>query len=175
MFIAPGIKVARVNLGPLLSPSDWARLDPERVIRSITREILKRLRTKIRQEAFSPAAKRALSEGMKVRTGPSSITVIATHPAFRPLLEGQKKGQMRWLTKAKAPIPIVTDDGELIFRWATPRSMKNGRWIHPGRQPTTVIEKARAEAREVVRERMKTELARQVRAGFKKSAKRRPR
>jgi hypothetical protein len=150
-----------------------ARINPKKVVRSMTREILKILRVKIRQEAFSPAAKRALSEGMKVITGPKSLTVIATHPAFKPLLQGQKKGQMKWLTKARVPIPIITEDGELIFRSATPRSMKNGRWIHPGRPPTTVIDKARIEARKVVRERFKKEVMRQLRVGLAKGAKRR--
>jgi hypothetical protein len=175
MFRFPGIKVARINKGPLLSASDWAKLDPNKVIRSITREILKRIRTKIRQEAFSPAAKRALAEGMRVQAGPSSITVIATHPAFRPLLEGQKKGQMKWLKKARVPIPIVTETGELIFRSATPRSMRNGRWVHPGRPNTKIIDRARKEARQVVRERMKEEIARQLRAGFAKKTKRKSR
>jgi hypothetical protein len=167
------MKVARVNVGPLLTPWEMSRIKPERVMRALTREILKNIRLRVQQEPFSSEAKRALSEGMKVIRGPSSITVIATHPAFRPLLEGQRKGQMKWLTKARAPIPIVTEDGELIFRWATPRSMKNGRWVHPGHEPTTVIEKAREETREIVRDRMKKELAKQIRAAFAKGAKKR--
>jgi hypothetical protein len=77
---------------------------------------------------------------------------------------------MTWLTKAQAPIPIVTDDGELIFRSATPKSMQDGKWVHPGRQPTTVIERAKKAAREVVKKRLGTELRKQLRASLREAA-----
>lgn len=162
------VKVTHVQKAKLLTEQEWAQLKPERVIRSMRREILKQIRNKIQQETFSPAAKRALMNGMKVTVTEKTITVIATHPAFKPLLQGQKAGQMRWLTKARAPIPIITETGELIFRSATPKSMTNGSWVHPGRKKTTVIETAREEARKIVKIRMKTEIQRQFRALLKK-------
>jgi len=158
--------VAQVNLKPLL-PQGRLRLNPERVLKSLQREILKQLRSKILQQTFSARAKRALTQGVKAQVGKSSITVIATHPAFIPLLEGQRKGQMTWLRQARAPIPIVTDTGELIFRSATAKSMKDGKWIHPGRAPTTVIEKARAEARKIIKQRISKEFQKQLQSSLR--------
>ena len=107
---------------------------------------------------------------MGVKTGPSSITITAKHPAFMPLLDGQKAEQMAWLTKARRPIPIITEEGELIFRSATPRSMQRGSWYHPGRKPTTVIERARKEARAVVKKRIVLALGDHVRKTYKKGS-----
>jgi hypothetical protein len=156
------IRVTSAKLKPLI-PAGGLKFDSEKVLKSLQREVLKQIKGKILQETFSARAKRALSEGMKVTVGQNSITVVATHPAFIPLLQGQRMGQMKWLTKAQAPIPIVTDKGELIFRSATPKSMSDGKWVHPGRQPTTVIAKAKKAAREVVKKRLNTELRKQLR------------
>lgn len=169
MFKFPKVEVTRVNLRPLISANDLGKIDPARVLKSLKLSILKRIRNKIFQETFSDRAKKALARGVEVRVGPSSITVVAKHPAFRPLLEGQKRQQMRWLTKAKRPIPIVTDDGTVIFRSATPRSMENGSWYHPGRQPTTVIERAKSESRKIIKERVAKDLRRQIRAAIAKA------
>ena len=162
------IRVTSAKLKPLIPRG--LKFDSEKVLKSLGRQILKEIRGKLLQETFSSRAKRALSEGMKVKLGPNSITVMATHPAFIPLLQGQRQGQMTWLTKARAPIPIVTDDGELIFRSATPKSMQDGKWVHPGRQPTTVIERARKAAREAVKNRLGTELRKQLRASLREAA-----
>lgn len=161
--------VTSAKLKPLI-PRGLNRFSPDRVLRSLEREILKNLRGKILQEAFSPRAKRALTRGVKVIYGPKSITVIATHPAFKPLLQGQRTGQMTWLTKARGPIPIVTDEGKLIFRSATAKSMKDGKWIHPGHEPTTVIERAKEEARKTIKARMAKELRKQMRESLRSAA-----
>lgn len=172
MFQPPKLEVTRVNLKPLVNPQDLERISPERILRGLQQSVLKRLRSKILESsALSNRAKKALYNGIKVKVGPKSITLIATHPAFKPLLQGQKPRQMSWLTKAKAPIPIVTDTGEVIFRSATPRSMENGSWYHPGREPTTIIEKARKEAREAIRTNVARDLRRQIRAAAQKAIK----
>ena len=121
MLIVPKF-VMRINRKPLLPLDALERLKPEQVLRSLRREILKALRSRIMEEAFSPAAKRALAKSLKTKIGPRSITVYAKHPAFFPLVKGREKGQMRWLRKTKAPIPIVLDSGEVIFRSASAKS-----------------------------------------------------
>jgi hypothetical protein len=166
----PKVKVGRVNLKPLLPPGSLETFDAQKVLRSISREVVKQLRDKILQEPFSDRAKVALSKAIGVTVGPRSITITAKHPAFKPLLEGRKARQMTWLTKAKRPIPIITEDGELIFRSATPRSMQRGSWYHPGRSPTTVIERARKEARKSVKKRIVKALASHVRKTYKKGS-----
>ena len=158
----PRVEVRRINLKPLIPAGELDRINPARVLKSLQREVLRKIRFHILQETFSDRAKAALYSGVKVVVGPSSIKVVATHPAFRPLLEGQRSGQMTWLTRAKRPIPIVKDDGTVIFRNASPRSMENGSWYHPGRQPTRVIDRARAEARDVVKKRVRKDLFRQI-------------
>lgn len=171
MFKAPKIQVTRVNLKPLVSLQDLEKISVERVLSGLKQSMLKRIRQGILQAPLSGRARAALYNGLKIKVGPKSITVIATHPAFRPLLEGQKTGQMTWLTKAKAPIPIVTDTGEVIFRSASPRSMENGSWYHPGREKTTIIEKARKDAREALRQNVARDLRRQIRAAVQKASK----
>jgi hypothetical protein len=165
-MFAPGLNVARVNLKPLVRPYDLEQISPERVLKRLRQEIMKQLKLQIQQETFSPAAKAMLLRSFETKIGPRSVTVVAKHPAFRPLLEGQEQGQMKWLKKSKRPIPIVTDSGELIFRSATAKSMDDGRWIHPGREPTTVIEKTREIARETLKKHIKKELAQQLRAAM---------
>lgn len=159
---------ARINYKPLAPAEALHKFNPEKVLRSVRKEILKSIRRRIRQSAFSPQAKVALAKGLKTKLGPNSLTVIATHPAFLPLLKGQRSGQMRWLRRSPTPIPIVLDSGEVIFRTASAKSMDDGRWMHPGRPPTRIIDMARAEAREIVRKRIKRELQRQFRESMGK-------
>jgi hypothetical protein len=161
--------VARVNLKPLIEPDVLAlsRLNPEKILKQIRKEILKSIRQRIRQSAFSPVAKKALAQGVKTKLGPNSLTVIATHPAFLPLVMGQKMGQMRWLQKSPTPIPIVLDTGKVIFRSATAHSMESGKWIHPGRAPSRIVDLARQDARRIVAKRIKKELKKQFRAGLR--------
>jgi hypothetical protein len=160
----PSAQVARINLRPLIPPGALEKINPQRVLRAVQRQVVKRIQSKIlASNTLSHRAKVALTNGFEVRRGAHSITVIAKHPAFRPLLEGRKLRQMRWLMKADRPIPIITKEGKLIFRNATPRSMENGSWYHPQRQPTTIIEKAREEAREVIKARLAKEFRKEIR------------
>lgn len=151
----------RINLKPLI-PKGAQNIDARKVLQSVQREILKSVRSEIQLQAFSPRAKRALAAGMATRTGKNSVKIIAKHPAFGPLILGQKKEQMTWLTKATRPIPIMLDSGELIFRNASPHSMSRGRWYHPGRKPSTVLERARKSTRAILKKRLAQEMKRQL-------------
>ncbi len=135
---------------------------PERAMTRLRNEILYRIKKKLQASQLSERAKKAFAKTITVRLSKSSIIIEAKHPALMKLIQGQKKGQMRWLMKAQAPIPIITDAGELIFRNATPRSMSNGKWVHPGRDPRTFIDLAKQEAKAVVKERLLEELRRTV-------------
>lgn len=46
------------------------------------------------------------------------------------LNDGVRKHKMVYLTKADKPIPIDVANG--IFRWATLKGIRNGKWVHPG-------------------------------------------
>lgn len=166
MIVVPKF-AARINLKPLNTVDALSRVDPGWVLKGLKKEILKSIRARLLTADFSKRARDALARGLRVKMGPNSLTVYATHPAFLPLVKGQRAGQMTWLVGARAPIPIVLDDGRVIFRTATAKSMKDGRWVHPGRRPTTILEQARREARDVVKRRVQREIQRQIRAGLK--------
>lgn len=131
---------------------------PDKALNRVKFSVLTRLRLKLVQSTFSDRAKKALAKSLQVRQGPSSLTFYSNHPAFIQLMRGQRKGQMRWLTKARAPIPIITEAGELIFRSATIKSMKDGKWVHPGRPSYDFIEKSKKEAIAQIRKAMIFEL-----------------
>lgn len=164
MFSYPNLKVSRMNLSSIASDRLFKTFRPDVFLRQVQAQMIKSIRANIMQEAFSPAAKKRLKRGFEVTVGPRSITILAKDPAFRPLIEGQRAGQMFWLVKAQAPIPIVLDSGELIFRSATPQSMANGSWRHPGRTPTTVIERAKDVVRSEMKEHAKKLLRQQLRS-----------
>ena len=172
MFRYPNIKVTRINLRPLLPPGALERVNPSRVLKSIHRELVKKVQAEILKTGFSHRAKAALKDGFEIRQGRNSVTIVATHPGFRPLLEGRRMRQMRWLVKATRPIPIITEQGELIFRNATPRSMENGSWYHPQRRPTGVLERAKEEAREVIKARVIQEIRKQARVALARAKRR---
>lgn len=166
MFAYPNIKVKRVNLLPLLPPGTLERVNPQRILKKVQREVLKQVQHQILQSTLSHRAKLALKSGFEVQRRTSSVVVVAKHPAFRPLLEGRKRRQMKWLVKATRPIPIITDTGKLIFRNATPRSMQDGSWYHPKRESSTVLEKASKAAREIIKARLKKEFQLEIRKGM---------
>lgn len=158
-------KVTSVYGRPFLKDLETS---PEKALKALRNEIAYRINKKLQASNLSDRAKKAFAKSIRVRVGPSSIIIETRHHALNTIIEGQKKGQMKWLLKAKVPIPIITDTGELIFRNATPRSMANGKWIHPGREPSDFIELAKREAKEVVRKRIVEELKKVVAAEFKK-------
>jgi hypothetical protein len=143
-------------------------LSPENALNRVKYSVLRRLRDKLVQSTFSERAKKALAKSLRVEVGPSSLTLYSKHPAFTHLMRGQRKGQMRWLTRARAPIPIITEEGKLIFRSATIKSMKDGKWVHPGRPPYDFIERAKKEARTQIRKAIVSEVTMVARNAAKK-------
>lgn len=140
---------------PLVKGLDQA---PARALQLLKTDVLRRIRQKLIQSTFSDRAKKSLARALSVKIGPSSLTIEAKHPAFALMLKGQHKGQMKWLRRARVPIPIITETGELIFRSATARSMRNKKWMHPGRPPYDFVEKAKVEAKAQIRKRILKEL-----------------
>ena len=138
-------------------------LDTGKVLRALSREVLKRIRAEISQTAFSVRAKKRLATALTTEMGPSSLRVVVRDPLWGDLVNGQRKGQMAWLKRARAPIPIVTESGKVIFRSATAKSLANGKWVHPGRAPLNFLARVKKEARAVVRERLGKEVMRQLR------------
>jgi hypothetical protein len=160
------IKVKSTYLKPL-TPPRFGDLNPTTALRTLRTEMLRRIKAKLTQTTFSARAKRALAKALTIEVKESSVVITAHHPAWKPLIEGQKAGQMTWLTKARRPIPIVDESGEVVFRSATPKSMADGKWRHPGRAPTDFVEKARQEARKFVRDKLYREMMNQTRKALR--------
>jgi hypothetical protein len=163
----------KIYIKPLTKQIDFKEADPERVLKHLDKDVLKRIKSRILQTTFSKRAKIALAKSVKVKLEGSSLVVTAFHPAFFPLVKGQKKQQMTWLKKARHPIPIITEQGKLIFRWATARSMTqtnakgNPKWTHPGRRAQDVIEKARVESLKYLEKRVAQVLRYQIKVKAK--------
>lgn len=72
---------------------------------------------------------------------------------------GVRRHKMRYLQKAKRPIPIKLKSGELIFRWASPKSMaKPGSWTHPGISAKKFLQAGLKQMRNDFKNRLNTEL-----------------
>lgn len=164
---SPRFEISRIYAKPLLG-DPFQGTDLNRAMRMLQRTLLKRIRDKIQQSAFSLRAKKALAKSISIKLKPSSLVIVTKHPAWFPLVEGQRKKQMSWLTKAKSPIPIVTESGETIFRTSNARTTRDGKWVHPGREPSRFIDKAKKEARAVVKDKLARELKKQIQMGWVK-------
>ena len=157
--------VAGIYAKPILGD---IQSDPAKVLRLLKRDLNTRLKSKIQDvithPAYSDKVKHKLAKSIQIQIKKSSIVVTTNFLGFFPLLKGRKAHQMEWLTKAKRPIPIRLDDGTMIFRWASPRSMSNGSWWHPGYRPTNLIDLAREETRKFVKDRLKKVLMQQLKS-----------
>ena len=158
----------RMYLKPLV-PENYVPVDTEATLKRSKQDLLRRIKRKLTQTTFSDRAKKAFSKAIKIEVKESSLVIIGKHPGFGPLLRGQQYGQMKWLVKARRPIPIVKDDGELIFRNATSRSMANGHWIHPGRRAQDFVEQAKTESREFLKQKFTKEIKRRMRSAWKRA------
>jgi hypothetical protein len=77
---------------------------------------------------------------------------------------GVRQHKMKYLMKAKRPIPIKLKTGDVIFRWASAKSMKRkGSWTHPGIKPKKFAEEGIKKLKDEFRERLITESSKYIR------------
>lgn len=79
-----------------------------------------------------------------------TLTVSSDHPAAKYLNEDVKPHQMIYLQKAKRPIPIITEQGDVIFRQPSSKSMSRGGWRHPGISGKHFLDRGKEAAQKVV-------------------------
>lgn len=125
-------------------------------------EILRRVRTAMQQATFSDVARVAFAKALTVKAHRGRLDLTVNHPAWKYQVQGQKRGPMTWLVKAKAPIPIVAAGGKVIFRQATARSLADGSWVHPGRKPVDFEGLARKEIERYARDQFAVYVAQQI-------------
>lgn len=101
----------------------------------------------------SPPSKLKQSFEYEIK-GTNKLIIRSDHPAATYLEEGVDDYQMDHLIKSSKPIPIMKDNGEVIFREATPQTMSDGKWWHPGIKGMHFIEKAVKRAKDKVKEEM---------------------
>jgi hypothetical protein len=73
-----------------------------------------------------------MSKSVRYKLLPKGVKFTIDSPA--PFLEkGIRRHTMRYLLNSKGPIPLEdATTGNVIFRWATKKSMARGGWKHPG-------------------------------------------
>lgn len=86
----------------------------------------------------------------------SSVQIHSDHPAAQYLNKGVKPHQMIYLEDAKKPIPIITEEGKVIFRTPSSQTMKDGSWQHPGIKGKHFLERGIDKAKEAVKEEIGT-------------------
>ena len=99
------------------------------VLRKIGQKGVNNIRSEIKKRELIKTGDMYGSVGYKMT--PQGVRFSVADPA--PYLEkGIRKHQMKYLMKSKSPIPIDVGDANMIFRWASPKSMSEGKWVHPG-------------------------------------------
>lgn len=138
--------------------------DNRDVLRATGKLAVAQIRAEIGRLTFKrPATQLAKSFSYRIE-GKSTLVIESSHPAAQYLNKGVRKHQMTYLTKALRPIPILRDDGTLIFRNATPKSMREGKWIHPGFKGKHFLDRGVARAREMVKNMVASDIKKRVRA-----------
>lgn len=151
------------NRGLPQSPS----LDVDGTLKLLSKQILQKVRAHIKQSAFSLRARRRLDKALKIELKPNSVMLVAVDPLWNYLVGGRKQRQMSWLSKATKPIPIVTESGDVIFRSATAKSMADGKWVFPGRQPLNLLDRAVKESREVIKKKLAKEMVKNLKKSMR--------
>lgn len=89
----------------------------------------------------------------------SSLIITSDHPAAHYLDKGVAPHQMIYLERADRPIPIITANGDVIFRKATSESMQDGSWQHPGIKGKHFLTRGVERARERIKEEVSNSYA----------------
>lgn len=153
----PTKKVRSVYGKPLLSDlpeSNRVESVKQEALERVGKAAIKAIQKEIRRSSWNRSPRNLLNSFTYEVKG-SSVRISSDHPATEYLNRGVKPHQMTYLTKAERPIPIITETGELIFRYATDQSMRDGKWQHPGFKGKHFLERGV----EAAREEVKSELA----------------
>jgi len=136
--------------------------DRTKLLEEVGREAIMEIQKEIRRMSFKGQPTELLNSFSFKVTGKSTLVIESDHPAAKYLNSGVKAYQMTHLTKANRPIPIVKDNGELVFRNATPKSMQEGKWQHPGFKGKHFLERGIEKARDKVKEKISGQIKDEV-------------
>lgn len=136
-------------------------LPDEAQVERIKREALERagkyaveeVKKEIRRSSWNSPPKDLL-DSFSYEVKGSTMVIRSDHPATEYVNRGVHPHQMIYLEKAKRPIPIIKDNGEVIFRTASSKSMKDGSWQHPGFKGKHFLDRGVERARERAKQEM---------------------
>ena len=144
-----------VYLKPLLKEikANFAKALIGRLKYNISRAGLKYIRESVKKSFGGKG--NSIRKGTYYTLGRNSVTFhISSIGVFHNF--GVRKHKMKYLTKAKRPIPIKLKTGEVIFRWASAKSMaRKQSWTHPGIKPKRFLEDGIKKLKKEFRERIK--------------------
>ena len=115
------------------------RLPPQRLQKQIKKEVqntLRKIGMKGVNNIKSEIKKRDLVDtgtmlnSVRYKMTPRGVRYEVGADYAKYINKGVRKHQMVYLTKSASPIPI--DVANKIFRWASPKAMRDGKFIHPG-------------------------------------------
>lgn len=141
-------------------------LNKEQVLEKAGEEAIKAIQKEIMRYTFKSKPNNLLKSFTYV-VGPSSVSIESTHPAAKYLDKGVRPYQMKHLVKATRPIPIIKDNGELIFRNATPKGMAQGKWQHPGIKARNFMDRGIEAAKETIKEQIREDIKNKVKSRFR--------
>jgi Bacteriophage HK97-gp10, putative tail-component len=101
----------------------------DRAIEKTARKSIKIVEQEITRRKLINTGNLLDSVGATIQRNGVLVEVNADYAGI--LNEGIKPHKMKYL-KNKGPIPIITKSGTKIFRVATTKTEKNGKWKHPG-------------------------------------------
>jgi hypothetical protein len=125
------------------------------LLKRLAKLVVESVKKDLKAGPFSSRARESLANSISVKFENDGFVIQSSHPGFRPLVYGRKKGPMDWLGKSSKPVPVLTKDGRLVFRFPSAKSLKSGAWVHPGSQKTTLPDVVKRNAREIVVKELK--------------------
>lgn len=131
-----------------------------RFFQEMGRTIVREIRSEISRHSFDGSPVDLMSSfDWDLYRG--KLVISSDHPAVEYLNFGVEEHVMEYLEGA-GPIPIMKDNGDVIFRKATPQSMDDGSWVHPGLQGQHFLERAFEKAEEEMNREYADETAKKV-------------
>jgi len=141
----------RINFKPLLRKAGLNSLplgEKRRRLRKIEKEVKRQVRHEMNKENWIRRPSARFRAHIRVETGPNSVTVIMTGPAFYQI-KGVQTHQMRYL-KGRTIYFKPKGSTRYIFRTVTEKSLLAGHWTHPGRPGRRFVDKALDKTREIM-------------------------
>jgi hypothetical protein len=121
------IKKKRKRLPPSRLQANYKK-DLQNMLRRIGAKGINNIRSEIRKRDLINTGNMLKNVGYRLSPRGVKFEVRTNYAKY--LEDGVRRHQMKYLLKSKKPIPIDAANG--IFRWASPKSMKEKKWTHPG-------------------------------------------